>query len=116
MDGWALEIILKQYKEAFTELAILSRTAICCRVTPSQKAQVLSLSVVYLLLYTTVCTTYIIHHWSGVVYLITYANHWYVFCLCCVLYQLGWRGYYEILICRIGIVVLLYQRILYLMP
>lgn len=41
MDGWALEIVLKHYRKAFTELAILSRTAICCRVTPSQKAQVL---------------------------------------------------------------------------
>lgn len=40
VDGWALEIALKHYSKAFTELAILSRTAICCRVTPSQKAQV----------------------------------------------------------------------------
>ncbi|KAF5949056.1 hypothetical protein HYC85_015013 [Camellia sinensis] len=40
IDGWALEIALKDYKKAFTELAILSRTAICCRVTPSQKAQI----------------------------------------------------------------------------
>jgi phospholipid-translocating ATPase len=40
VDGWALEIILTRYKEAFTELAVLSKTAICCRVTPSQKAQV----------------------------------------------------------------------------
>lgn len=40
IDGWALEIALKYYHKAFTELAILSRTAICCRVTPSQKAQV----------------------------------------------------------------------------
>lgn len=40
VDGWALEIVLKHYRKAFTELAILSRTAICCRVTPSQKAQV----------------------------------------------------------------------------
>ncbi|KAF8409211.1 hypothetical protein HHK36_005285 [Tetracentron sinense] len=39
VDGWALEIALKHYRETFTELAILSRTAICCRVTPSQKAQ-----------------------------------------------------------------------------
>ncbi|KAK7814953.1 phospholipid-transporting atpase 2 [Quercus suber] len=39
VDGWALEIALKYYRKAFTELAILSRTAICCRVTPSQKAQ-----------------------------------------------------------------------------
>ncbi|KAJ6840865.1 phospholipid-transporting ATPase 2 [Iris pallida] len=38
VDGVALEIVLKRYKEAFTELTILSRTAICCRVTPSQKA------------------------------------------------------------------------------
>ncbi|XP_073099261.1 phospholipid-transporting ATPase 2 isoform X3 [Elaeis guineensis] len=43
VDGWALEVILKQYREAFTELAILSRTAICCRVTPSQKAQLVEL-------------------------------------------------------------------------
>ena len=40
VDGWALEIALKYYRKAFTELAILSRTAICCRATPSQKAQV----------------------------------------------------------------------------
>ncbi|KAJ8435693.1 hypothetical protein Cgig2_027283 [Carnegiea gigantea] len=39
VDGLALEIALKHYKKAFSELAILSRTAICCRVTPSQKAQ-----------------------------------------------------------------------------
>ncbi|KAK7273892.1 hypothetical protein RIF29_14958 [Crotalaria pallida] len=42
IDGWALEIALNHYRKAFTELAILSRTgwtAICCRVTPSQKAQ-----------------------------------------------------------------------------
>ncbi|KAH7683027.1 P-type ATPase subfamily IV protein [Dioscorea alata] len=43
VDGWALEIVLKHYREAFTELAILSRTAICCRVTPSQKAQLVEL-------------------------------------------------------------------------
>ncbi|TXG55114.1 hypothetical protein EZV62_020370 [Acer yangbiense] len=42
-DGWALEIALKHYRKAFTELAILSRTAICCRVTPSQKAQLVEL-------------------------------------------------------------------------
>ncbi|CAA0806700.1 Phospholipid-transporting ATPase 2 [Striga hermonthica] len=42
-DGWALEIALKHYRNAFTELAILSRTAICCRVTPSQKAQLVEL-------------------------------------------------------------------------
>ncbi|KAL7225289.1 hypothetical protein ACSBR1_020635 [Camellia fascicularis] len=39
IDGWALEIALKHYRKAFTELAILSRTTICCHVTPSQKAQ-----------------------------------------------------------------------------
>ncbi|WOK99539.1 phospholipid-transporting ATPase 2 [Canna indica] len=43
VDGWALEIILNQYRAVFTELAILSRTAICCRVTPSQKAQLVEL-------------------------------------------------------------------------
>ncbi|XWS63438.1 hypothetical protein CRYUN_Cryun06bG0096900 [Craigia yunnanensis] len=43
VDGWALEIALKRYRKAFTELAILSRTAICCRVTPSQKAQLVEL-------------------------------------------------------------------------
>ncbi|XP_050206002.1 phospholipid-transporting ATPase 2 [Mercurialis annua] len=43
VDGWALEILLKHYRKAFTELAILSRTAICCRVTPSQKAQLVEL-------------------------------------------------------------------------
>ncbi|GMP84378.1 hypothetical protein CsSME_00037930 [Camellia sinensis var. sinensis] len=35
---WALEIALKHCKKAFTELAIWSRTTICCHVTPSQKA------------------------------------------------------------------------------
>ncbi|CAL5380485.1 unnamed protein product [Camellia sinensis] len=39
IDGWAFEIALKHYRKAFTELSILSRTAICCHVTPSQKAQ-----------------------------------------------------------------------------
>ncbi|XP_075518210.1 phospholipid-transporting ATPase 2 [Primulina tabacum] len=43
VDGWALEIALKHYSKSFTELAILSRTAICCRVTPSQKAQLVEL-------------------------------------------------------------------------
>ncbi|GMH07261.1 hypothetical protein Nepgr_009101 [Nepenthes gracilis] len=43
IDGWALEIVLKHYRRAFTELAMLSKTAICCRVTPSQKAQVVEL-------------------------------------------------------------------------
>ncbi|KAK6140891.1 hypothetical protein DH2020_025353 [Rehmannia glutinosa] len=43
VDGWALEIALRHYRKAFTELAILSRTAICCRVTPSQKAQLVEL-------------------------------------------------------------------------
>ncbi|XP_077216644.1 phospholipid-transporting ATPase 2-like isoform X1 [Tasmannia lanceolata] len=43
VDGWALEIALKHHRHAFTELAILSRTAICCRVTPSQKAQLVEL-------------------------------------------------------------------------
>ncbi|XP_028807852.1 phospholipid-transporting ATPase 2 [Neltuma alba] len=43
VDGWALEIVLNHYRKAFTELAVLSRTAICCRVTPSQKAQLVEL-------------------------------------------------------------------------
>ncbi|OWM78666.1 hypothetical protein CDL15_Pgr002837 [Punica granatum] len=43
VDGWALEIALTHYRKAVTELAILSRTAICCRVTPSQKAQLVQL-------------------------------------------------------------------------
>ncbi|KAJ8424437.1 hypothetical protein Cgig2_002749 [Carnegiea gigantea] len=43
VDGLALEVALKHYKKAFSELAILSRTAICCRVTPSQKAQLVQL-------------------------------------------------------------------------
>uniref|UniRef100_A0A803MME5 P-type ATPase C-terminal domain-containing protein n=1 Tax=Chenopodium quinoa TaxID=63459 RepID=A0A803MME5_CHEQI len=43
IDGWALEIALKHSKKEFSELAILSRTAICCRVTPSQKAQLVQL-------------------------------------------------------------------------
>nr|KYP53365.1 Putative phospholipid-transporting ATPase 2 [Cajanus cajan] len=43
VDGWALEIALSHYRKAFTELAVLSRTAICCRVTPSQKAQLVQI-------------------------------------------------------------------------
>ncbi|KAG4946638.1 hypothetical protein JHK87_042645 [Glycine soja] len=31
VDGWALEIALTHYPKAFTKLAVLSRTAICCR-------------------------------------------------------------------------------------
>ncbi|EEC84193.1 hypothetical protein OsI_30582 [Oryza sativa Indica Group] len=52
LDGWALEIILKHSKESFTKLAMLSRTAICCRMTPLQKAQLVGLlkSVGYLTL------------------------------------------------------------------
>ncbi|GMP53481.1 hypothetical protein CsSME_00018930 [Camellia sinensis var. sinensis] len=40
----ALEIALKHYKKAFTELATLSRTTLCCHVTPSPEAQVLFIS------------------------------------------------------------------------
>jgi phospholipid-translocating ATPase len=40
IDGLALELALKYHYEAFTELAMLSKTALCCRVTPFQKAQV----------------------------------------------------------------------------
>ncbi|KAL8107222.1 phospholipid-transporting ATPase 2-like isoform X1 [Apium graveolens] len=43
IDGWALEIALKYHRNEFTELSILSKTAICCRVTPSQKAQLVGL-------------------------------------------------------------------------
>ncbi|XP_010276647.1 PREDICTED: phospholipid-transporting ATPase 2 [Nelumbo nucifera] len=43
VDGWALEIAIKHHRKAFTDLAILSRTAICCRVTPSQKAQLVEI-------------------------------------------------------------------------
>ncbi|QCE09695.1 phospholipid-translocating ATPase [Vigna unguiculata] len=43
VDGWALEIALTHYRKAFTELAVFSRTAICCRVTPSQKAQLVQI-------------------------------------------------------------------------
>ncbi|XP_006652191.1 phospholipid-transporting ATPase 2-like isoform X1 [Oryza brachyantha] len=52
VDGRALEIILKHSKESFTKLAMLSRTAICCRMTPLQKAQLVGLlkSVGYLTL------------------------------------------------------------------
>jgi len=52
LDGWALEIILKHSKESFTRLAMLSRTAICCRMTPLQKAQLVAIlkSVGYLTL------------------------------------------------------------------
>jgi len=50
VDGWALEIILSHYTEAFTELAVLSKTALCCRVTPSQKAQVILYRCLFFLL------------------------------------------------------------------
>ncbi|KAL8130050.1 hypothetical protein V2J09_019205 [Rumex salicifolius] len=43
IDGLALEIAMKHNRETFMELAILSKTAICCRVTPSQKAQLVML-------------------------------------------------------------------------
>ncbi|WVZ85067.1 hypothetical protein U9M48_032027 [Paspalum notatum var. saurae] len=43
LDGCALEIILKHSKESFTRLAMLSRTAICCRMTPLQKAQLVAI-------------------------------------------------------------------------
>ncbi|ESQ44577.1 hypothetical protein EUTSA_v10003135mg [Eutrema salsugineum] len=43
IDGWALEIALKHHRKDFVDLAILSRTAICCRVTPSQKAQLVEI-------------------------------------------------------------------------
>ncbi|AQK43098.1 Phospholipid-transporting ATPase 2 [Zea mays] len=52
LDGWALELILKHSKESFTRLAMLSKTAICCRMTPLQKAQLVAIlkSVGYLTL------------------------------------------------------------------
>ncbi|KAK3145027.1 hypothetical protein QOZ80_4AG0321700 [Eleusine coracana subsp. coracana] len=52
LDGWALEVILKHSKESFSKLAMLSRTAICCRMTPLQKAQLVGIlkSVGYLTL------------------------------------------------------------------
>ncbi|XP_049936477.1 phospholipid-transporting ATPase 2 isoform X2 [Nymphaea colorata] len=43
IDGWALEIALKHRRASFAELAVLSRTAVCCRVTPSQKAQLVEI-------------------------------------------------------------------------
>ncbi|XP_024530611.1 phospholipid-transporting ATPase 2 isoform X2 [Selaginella moellendorffii] len=43
IDGLALEFALKYYRQLFAELASLCRTAICCRVTPSQKAQLVHL-------------------------------------------------------------------------
>ncbi|KAL2651991.1 hypothetical protein R1flu_020119 [Riccia fluitans] len=43
IDGWALEIALNDHKDDFEELAMLSKTAICCRVTPTQKAQLVEL-------------------------------------------------------------------------
>ncbi|XP_048557382.1 phospholipid-transporting ATPase 2-like isoform X1 [Triticum urartu] len=43
LDGWALEIILKRSLESFTKLAMMSRTAICCRMTPLQKAQLVGI-------------------------------------------------------------------------
>lgn len=43
IDGWALEFALNHHYESFLELAMLAKTAICCRVTPSQKAQLVEL-------------------------------------------------------------------------
>ncbi|XP_024378284.1 phospholipid-transporting ATPase 2 isoform X3 [Physcomitrium patens] len=43
IDGLSLEIALKYHKEAFAKLALLIRTALCCRVTPSQKAELVGL-------------------------------------------------------------------------
>lgn len=43
LDGCALEIILKRSLESFTRLAMLSTTAICCRMTPLQKAQLVGI-------------------------------------------------------------------------
>jgi len=65
VDGWALEIALKHYRKAFTELAVLSRTAICCRVTPSQKAQVFFFTTVFvykIMLPCLVLRSYVLHY------------------------------------------------------
>ena len=43
IDRWAFEIVLKYYRKVFIDLAILSRMALCCRVTPSQKAQLVEI-------------------------------------------------------------------------
>lgn len=43
IDGFTLELALKHPREAFTELALLAKTALCCRVTPSQKAELVGL-------------------------------------------------------------------------
>ncbi|XP_078156330.1 phospholipid-transporting ATPase 2-like [Carex rostrata] len=43
VDGRALDIIVEKNKDTFTELAALSKTAICCRMSPSQKAQLVGL-------------------------------------------------------------------------
>ncbi|KAH7285550.1 hypothetical protein KP509_33G033100 [Ceratopteris richardii] len=43
IDGWALEFALKNHYDSFVELAMLAKTAICCRVTPTQKAQLVKL-------------------------------------------------------------------------
>ncbi|MCO5576971.1 hypothetical protein L7F22_030792 [Adiantum nelumboides] len=43
IDGWALEFALNHHYESFLELAMLAKTAICCRVTPAQKAQLVAL-------------------------------------------------------------------------
>ncbi|KAI5055536.1 hypothetical protein GOP47_0029057, partial [Adiantum capillus-veneris] len=43
IDGWALEFALSYHYESFLELAMLAKTAICCRLTPAQKAQLVAL-------------------------------------------------------------------------
>lgn len=40
IDGYTLELALEHERAAFTDLALLAKTALCCRVTPSQKADV----------------------------------------------------------------------------
>ncbi|GBG70477.1 hypothetical protein CBR_g6606 [Chara braunii] len=43
IEGWALEIALTYHRHLFTELSMFAQTAICCRVTPSQKAMLVEL-------------------------------------------------------------------------
>lgn len=43
MSGESLEVCLQYYQDEFMELATASPAVVCCRCSPTQKAQVVSL-------------------------------------------------------------------------
>eukprot|EP00897_Mesotaenium_endlicherianum_P004761 jgi/Mesen1/4312/ME000022S03601 len=42
-DGYTLAAALRDHRDTFSALALLAKTAICCRATPSQKAELVAL-------------------------------------------------------------------------